>query len=100
MIMYKRTAREGKLMVADYFDENTLAEHKSRNADVTIVDMPEFDLINADFPLFLWSLRTGNATSKLAYSKKKPRHKAQQIKDAKDYTKNGSKIPYLTPSTL
>ncbi|NMC06835.1 MAG: hypothetical protein GYA24_16575, partial [Candidatus Lokiarchaeota archaeon] len=52
------------------------------------------------FPLFLWFLRTGNATSKLAYSKKKPRHKAQQIKDAKDYTKNGSKIPYLTPSTL
>jgi hypothetical protein len=86
-------------MVTDYFDGNTLAEYKARNADVSIVDVAEFDLLKADFPLFIWFMRTGPSTSKMAFSKKKPKHKAQQIKDIKDYTKNGAKIPYLTPGS-
>ncbi len=86
-------------MVAEFFDGNALAEYQARNVDATIVDVPEFDLLKADFPLFMWFLRTGPSTSKMAFSKKKPKHKAQQIKDIKDYTKNGAKIPYLTPGT-
>jgi hypothetical protein len=86
-------------MVAEYFDGDALAEYKSRNADATIIEVAEFDLLKADFPLFIWFMRTGPSTSKMAHSKKKPKHKAQQIKDAKDYVKIGSKIPYLTPGS-
>ena len=86
-------------MVAEYFDGNALAEYKSRNAGVTILEVAEFDLLKAEFPLFIWFIRTGPSTSKMVHSKKKPKHNAQQIKDVKDYMKNGAKIPYLTPGS-
>ncbi len=86
-------------MVAEYFDENALADYKSKNTDVTIVEVAAFDLLKAEFPLFIWFMRTGASTLKMAHSKKKPKHKAQQIKDIKDYTRNGAKIPFLTPGS-
>ena len=83
--------------MAEYFDAKALAEYQQKNPNVKIVDPKEFDLLKAEFPLFIWFFRTGAATSKMVYNKKKPKHKSQQIKDIKDYSKNGSKIPFLSP---